>query len=136
MDLAQYIEEVLLKISGDELNNYNKRTIGTKYEEAAIDHLKAHGYDIITKNFRCKIGEIDIIAKESGYLTFIEVKYRSSLKSGYPHEAINNYKINKIINTAKYYMLNNNISFDKPCRFDVVTILDQDINIIKNAFEL
>ncbi len=118
------------------LKNYNNRTIGTKHEESAIEHLKSNGYHIITKNFRCKIGEIDIIAKDKEYLVFIEVKYRASSKKGYPYEAINHYKINKIINTAKYYMLSNNISFDSPCRFDVVTILDQDMHIIKDAFEL
>lgn len=118
------------------MNRYNKRIVGAKYEETAIDHLISSGYNIVTKNFRCKIGEIDVIAKDKGYLTFIEVKYRSSTKSGYPHEAINKYKVNKIINTAKYYMLTNKISFDTPCRFDVVTILDQDVTIIENAFEL
>lgn len=118
------------------MNNYNKRTVGTKYEEKAISHLKSKGYHILAKNFRCKIGEIDVIAKEEGYLVFIEVKYRSTTKNGYPHEAINPYKTNKIIKTAEFYMLTNNISFDTPCRFDVVTILGKDIDIIKNAFEL
>lgn len=115
---------------------YNKRKVGSKYEDIAIDNLISKGYIIVTRNYRCRIGEIDVIAKENGYLTFIEVKYRSSTKTGYPHEAINKYKVNKIINTAKYYMLTNNISFDTPCRFDVVTILDQEVTIIKNAFEL
>ncbi len=118
------------------LNKYNKRTIGTKYEETAIKHLKSNGYEIITKNFRCKIGEIDIIAKEGKYLVFIEVKYRTSTKNGYPQEAINTYKMGKIINTAKYYMLINNISFETPCRFDLVAILDTEINVIKDAFDL
>ena len=75
------------------MNRYNKRIVGAKYEETAIDHLIRSGYNIVTKNFRCKIGEIDVIAKDNGYLTFIEVKYRSSTKSGYPHEAINKYKV-------------------------------------------
>lgn len=118
------------------MKTYNKRTIGTKYEEAAINHLQANGYTIIAKNFRCRTGEIDIIAKENGYLIFIEVKYRRDLDKGYPHEAVNHYKMNKIINTAKHYMLTNSISFDRPCRFDVITILGDDIEVIKNAFEL
>lgn len=118
------------------MSDYNKRRLGTKYEKIATKYLQAKGYSVLASNFRCKIGEIDIIAKENGYLIFIEVKYRSSLNKGYPHDAISNYKINKIINTAKYYMLTNNISFDTPCRFDVITILGDEINIIKNAFEL
>lgn len=118
------------------MSNYNKRTIGTKYEEAAIKHLENNGYNIVDKNFRWKNGEIDIVAKDGRCLTFIEVKYRSSLKYGYPQEAINTNKIRRITNTAKYYMLKNNISFDTPCRFDVIAIQDEDIKIIKNAFEL
>ncbi len=118
------------------MGNYNKRTIGTKYEEVAIKHLESKGYNIVAKNFRCKNGEIDIVAKEGRYLTFIEVKYRSNLKYGYPQEAINTKKIRRITNTAKYYMLKNGISYDTPCRFDVVAIQDDGIKIIKNAFEL
>lgn len=118
------------------MNKYNKRRLGTKYEEIAAKHIEANGYKILSKNFRCKTGEIDIIARDKNYLVFIEVKYRSSLKRGYPEEAISVYKANKIINTAKYYMLSNNVPFDTPCRFDVVTILSENINIIKNAFEL
>ena len=118
------------------MENYNKRTIGSQYEEAAIDHLRANGYEIICQNFRCRSGEIDIIGKENAYLTFIEVKYRTNTKSGHPFEAISQYKINKIINTAKYYMLNNNISYETPCRFDVVAILGKEIHIYRNAFEL
>lgn len=118
------------------MGNYNKRTIGTKYEEAAIKYLESNGYIIVVKNFRCKKGEIDIVAKDGRYLAFIEVKYRSNLKYGYPQEAININKIRRITNTAKIYMIKNNISFDTPCRFDVVAIQDKDIKLIKNAFEL
>lgn len=118
------------------LSKYNKRSVGSLYEEAAINHLKDKGYSIVAKNYRCRIGEIDIIARENGYLVFIEVKYRSSLNKGYPHEAISSHKMKKIINIAQYYMLTNNISYDSPCRFDVVTILESKIEVIKNAFEL
>lgn len=116
-------------------NHYNKRNIGKKYEELAIKHLEKEGYRIIGKNFRSQFGEIDIIAKENDYLVFIEVKYRSSIKSGYPHEAINYNKRNRIAKTAQFYMLKNNIDFQTPCRFDVVAIINKDLNIIKNAFE-
>lgn len=98
--------------------------------------MKAKGYTIINKNYRCRIGEIDVVAREDGYLVFIEVKYRSSSKSGYPHEAISYHKMNKIINTARYYMLVNKIDYETPCRFDVVTFLGKEIQVIKNAFEL
>jgi putative endonuclease len=117
-------------------NNFNKRTIGTKFEEMAVQHLIKNNYEIVEQNFRYQRGEIDIIAKENGHLVFIEVKYRSNTKTGLPEEAIDYRKIHRITNTARYYMLINHISFHTPCRFDVVTILKQDIKIIKNAFEL
>ena len=105
------------------------------YAEQSLKHLEKEGYRIIGKNFRSQFGEIDIIAKENDYLVFIEVKYRSSIKSGYPHEAINYNKRNRIAKTAQFYMLKNNIDFQTPCRFDVVAIINKDLNIIKNAFE-
>lgn len=119
----------------NKLSNYNKRTIGKQYEEAAIKYLESKGYEIIATNFNCHIGEIDIIAKDGGYLSFIEVKYRSNTKKGYPYESITPYKIKKIINSAKFFMLSNHISFETPCRFDVVAFLADEIKLYKNAFE-
>jgi putative endonuclease len=113
----------------------NKREVGTKFEQRAADYLKKNGYHILLHNFRCKIGEIDLIAESEGYLCFIEVKYRSSTQKGYPAEAINPVKIRRITRTAAFYMLSHNIPQDTPCRFDAVVILDDEISLIKNAFE-
>lgn len=112
----------------------NKRKVGTDYEQKAAKHLTACGYHIIHENFRCKIGEIDLIGYHEGYLTFIEVKYRSSTMSGYPAEAITPNKRKTILRTAQYYMLLHNIPEDTPCRFDVVVILENQIDIIADAF--
>lgn len=113
----------------------NKRAIGTEYEQKAADYLKRQGYQILDTNFRCKIGEIDLIAKEEEYLCFVEVKYRANSQLGYPSEAITPGKIHKIVRTAQYYMLTHNLPENTPCRFDVVVILENEISIIKNAFE-
>ncbi|MDD3173445.1 MAG: YraN family protein [Herbinix sp.] len=113
----------------------NNRAVGTKFEQEAADYLKKNGYFILHKNFRCKIGEIDLIAKSEGYLCFIEVKYRSGISKGYPAEAINLNKIRKITRTAEFYMLLHKIPQDTPCRFDAVVILDHEISLIKNAFD-
>lgn len=114
---------------------YNNRSVGARFEKLADKYLTEQGYVILDHNFQCRTGEIDIIAKESGYLVFIEVKFRSSTVKGLPQEAIDMRKIIKISRTALYYMLKKHISDDTPCRFDVVHILDKDISIIKNAFE-
>lgn len=113
----------------------NNREVGTAFEQKAAQHLIENGYRILYRNFRCKIGEIDLIAKDCNYLCFIEVKYRSGTAKGFPAEAITPTKIRRITRTAQFYMLLHNIPQDTPCRFDAVVILENDISLIKNAFE-
>ena len=113
----------------------NKRAVGTTFEQKAAEYLAMNGYQIISKNFRCKIGEIDLIAKSEGYLCFIEVKYRSDTTKGFPAEAITPNKIRRITRTAEFYMLLHKLPQETPCRFDAVVILDHDIQVIKNAFD-
>lgn len=114
---------------------YNKRQVGSHNEELAIKYLDENGYKVLGKNFYCKTGEIDIIAKEGSYLVFIEVKYRTNDRYGLPADAVNLNKMRKITRTAMFYMLKNNISTDIPIRFDVVVLLKDEIQLIKNAFE-
>lgn len=112
----------------------NKRAVGTKFEQEAAKFLEDQGYQILCSNFRCKIGEIDLIAKDNGYLCFIEVKFRSGTSKGYPSEAITPNKIRRITRTAEFYMLLHKIPQNTPCRFDAVVILDKEISLIRNAF--
>jgi len=114
---------------------YNKRFVGSQFEQIAVQYLIERGYVIIARNFQCRTGEIDIITKENGYLVFVEVKYRTNTAKGLPQEAIDHRKMQKITRTAQYYMLTNHISMDTPCRFDVVIILNQEISLIQDAFE-
>ncbi len=113
----------------------NKREIGASYEEIAAIKLQELGYMIIEKNFYCKGGEIDIIAKNEEYLCFIEVKYRSDDSEGDPLEAVDARKIKRICSSALFYMTKNAYPETTPVRFDVVSILGDDIKIIKNAFD-
>lgn len=113
---------------------YNKRNIGNEYENKAVEYLKNSGYRIIERNFYCKQGEIDIIARDEKYLVIIEVKYRRDDKKGNPKESVNYYKKNKIIKATKYYLYKNHIGEDTSVRFDVVSILDNNIEHIKDAF--
>jgi len=113
----------------------NNRKVGTLFEQKAAEYLKQNGYVILHQNFRCRMGEIDLIAKSDGYFCFIEVKYRSSTEKGFPAEAITPWKIRKITRTAEFYMLLHQIPQETPCRFDAVVILDNEISLIKNAFD-
>lgn len=114
------------------MNNKEKGDLG---ELIALRYLIKKGAKILEKNYRIKTGEIDIIAKIENELVFIEVKSRSSTRYGYPAEAVNYKKINKISNVARYFMLINNIN-DVPIRFDVIEIYfnEKKINHIINAF--
>ena len=113
----------------------NNRAVGTKREQEAAEFLKEQGYILLERNFRCKTGEIDLIAKDGAYLCFIEVKYRSTNMKGFPAEAITPAKIRRITKTAQFYMLLHQLPQDSPCRFDAVVILGEDLSLIKNAFD-
>ncbi len=120
---------------------YNKIT-GQCGEDAAAEFLKKKKYSIIERNYKNKIGEIDIIAKTKTDLVFVEVKTRSSEKFGTPAEAVTYYKKQKIVNTAKYFLMKNptelNISFDIVevyGKFDGAKFVCENINHYPYAFE-
>jgi len=111
----------------------NKSKIGKEQEEVAINYLKKKGYKIIHKNYSCKLGEIDIIAEYKNVVVFVEVKYRKSDYFGLPREAVNYYKQQKIKRVATFY-LKWNRTLNTSCRFDVIEILDSNIEHIENCF--
>ena len=101
-----------------------KQSLGIFGENKACNYLIKHNYKIIERNFKCKHGEIDIIAKDlsKSELVFIEVKTRSSLKYGIPAQAINSYKKKHLIYAARNYILKHQVNFDTFVRFDVIEI--------------
>lgn len=113
----------------------NMRARGAKYETEAARYLARQGYRIVERNFRCRYGEIDMIARKDSYLVFIEVKYRKTAAMGMPQEAVDRKKQRVISRVADYYCLKHGYSEVTPCRFDVVAILGDEITIIENAFE-
>lgn len=114
----------------------NKRQIGAAYEEQAAHFLIGQGYQILERNYRCRQGEIDLIAKDGKTLVFVEVKYRKDKQKGHPLEAVNRYKQQKIIHTAMYYCYKQKVFDAQACRFDIVSILGEDIELLKHAFEM
>lgn len=109
--------------------------MGTSYEQRAGAFLEEQGYQILEYNFRCRRGEIDVIAKDGQYLVFLEVKYRTNTQAGHPIEAVGWQKQRRISMSAAYYCMQHQIGDGIPCRFDVVAILGEEISVIKNAFE-
>lgn len=113
----------------------NKRALGAEYEQKAAQYLETLGYQIIAKNFRCRLGEIDLIARDMEYLVFIEVKFRAGSQAGTPQEAVDWRKQRTICKVASYYCLRHKISPQQPCRFDVAAFAGGEWTIIRNAFD-
>lgn len=116
-----------------------KQQRGKRGENLACRYLEKNNYTIIDRNFRCKQGEIDIIACDGKKkeLVYFEVKTRSTLKYGRPSEAVQKTKRKHIIAAAKYYYYKNKIH-KIPVRFDVIEVFlnnsNYKINHIEQAF--
>lgn len=100
-----------------------KSALGHLGEDRATEYLKSIGYEILDRNYRCKSGEIDIIAKDaqSNCLVFAEVKSRRNNAYSAPSEAVNPSKQRKIIESCKQY-LSANCPDEVNCRFDVMEV--------------
>lgn len=114
----------------------HNQKIGKNGEDYAIKFILSRGYLILKRNFRCRNGEIDIIAKDNKEIVFIEVKTRTNLKYGVPSLAVNDLKKQHIARVAKYYLHKYNLE-DRLIRFDVVEILIKNgkffVNYLKNV---
>lgn len=96
--------------------------------------LKTQGYQILEQNYRCKKGEIDLIARDGQYLAFVEVKYRSTKEIGLPEEAVDRRKQRQISRVAAWYLTEKELDIYTPCRFDVVAIEGEEMRLYRDAF--
>lgn len=96
-----------------------KKSVGKLGEDLATIYLNRMGYKILARNFRCRAGEIDIIAKDIEEIVFIEVKTRTNNIYGEPSEAVDYIKKEHMIKTANYYLYINKL-YNKSIRFDVI----------------
>lgn len=113
----------------------NKRSTGTAYEELAADFLNKNNVRIVSRNFRSRFGEIDLIGYDGEYLVFFEVKYRTGEGSGYAQDAVNNKKQRTICKVSDYYRVLHGVSDFSPVRYDVIAVQGDDIQWIKDAFD-
>ena len=111
----------------------NRRQSGAHYERAAGYYLEQLGCEVLEYNYRCRAGEIDLIARDGEYLVFCEVKYRANGGSGNPLEAVDGKKQRTIFKCAMHYMAEHHMR-NVPCRFDVIGIEGTKVTYIKNAF--
>lgn len=113
------------------MNTHEK---GQAREDMAVAYLESKGYTISDRNFRCAFGEIDIIANKEGMLIFVEVKYRKNARTQHPLASVGPKKQEKISRCAIYYMYRHKLPEDTPCRFDVISILGDEISHFRDAF--
>ncbi|WP_394244034.1 YraN family protein [Vibrio astriarenae] len=104
----------------------SKKQSGQHYETLAMQHLQRQGLTLVTRNFRAKCGEIDLIMRDNATIVFIEVKYRQHAKYGHAAEAVTAKKARRVIRTAQLWLMKNNLSLHSTdIRFDVVALHQQ-----------
>ncbi|MBT0653812.1 YraN family protein [Geomobilimonas luticola] len=118
----------------------DNRSVGARGEEVAVAFLKGKKYVILERNFRCKGGEVDIVARDGGTIVFVEVKSRRSESYGPPQLSVTPFKQRQISKAALTWLAKNR-QHDASARFDVIAILLLNhqvpaIDHILNAFDL
>ena len=114
--------------------------LGRWGEGVAAEYLRKKRYTIVAANYRCRFGEIDLIAEDGEFLVFVEVKLRASVSHGLPEETVTPRKQEKLRLTAETYLQTHETN--KQPRFDVVALYAKDgmetcplpVRHIKNAF--
>ena len=116
-----------------------RRQTGLFGEERAAQALTEAGYRVLARNYRCRYGEIDLVAEEGETIIFVEVKARRSTAYGDPALAITRQKQRRIARAAQHYLAVMRMP-DRRARFDVVTLVRESggwrIRIIRDAFEV
>jgi putative endonuclease len=115
-----------------------RRVLGSLGEAAAAAHLKSLGFRVRARNFRCPLGEADVVAEEGEDLVFVEVKTRSGFAFGLPHEAVSRAKQRKLGRVALWYCHQHDLG-ERGLRFDVVEVIVlrgqvAAVELYRNAF--
>lgn len=122
------------------MDDRERKAIGLRGEELALAHLVAHGLRFITRNYRCKLGEIDLVMLDGQTLVLVEVRYRASSDYGGAAASIDWQKQRKLVKTAEHLLLKRADLRRYPARFDVIAITTgadgTTIDWIKGAFTL
>jgi len=94
---------------------------GAAGEDLACRHLEGQGFLILARNFRCRSGEIDVVARDGETTVFVEVKDRAGRSHGEGHESVTMGKRRRVVRAARLYAASHGLS-ERPIRFDVVSI--------------
>lgn len=109
--------------------------VGATSEDRAVDHLVRQGYRIVERNYRCKVGELDVVARDGSVLVFVEVRSRRNADYGSALEAVGWNKRRKVSRVAMAYLAQRRPRFDE-ARFDVIAITGDELLHIRDAWRL
>ena len=113
--------------------------LGREGEDAAAAHLVGKGFVVVTRNFRTRGGEVDLVCRDGDVVVFVEVKTRGEGMRGRPEEAVTPAKRARIVRAAAQF-LSDRGWWDRPCRFDVAAVSRRDgalwVEHAENAFSL
>lgn len=117
----------------------NRQVEGREWEGEARRRLEAAGLELLDRNFRCRLGELDLIFLDGDTLVFVEVRFRRRSYFGSGAESVSARKRGRLIAAAQHYLQRHAQHADRPCRFDVVSIsggVTPQLEWIRNAFTL
>ena len=101
----------------------DRRALGQWGEDLAVRHLQAQGFEVLDRNWRCREGELDIVARDGRALVFVEVKARSGVGYGEPAEAVTRLKARRIHGLATRWLAEQRPEGKWDLRFDVISVL-------------
>lgn len=103
---------------------------GQESEARVAEYLQNLGFQLLHRNFRCKLGEVDLIGIHQNYLAFVEVRFRRNATFGSAAESVIWRKQQKLIRTAQFFLKNHPYLLQRPCRFDVIAVTLQQGNLV------
>ena len=120
------------------LEGSDRRRTGDRAEDRALAHLERHGLELLARNYRCRLGEIDLVMLDRGALVLAEVRYRSRENFGGALASVGPRKQQRLIAAARHLLMQRPQLARLPARFDVVAVGpgEGDIDWIRDAFQL
>jgi putative endonuclease len=116
----------------------DRRGFGNEGEDASARFLEANGYVVLARNFRCRYGELDLVAEKNGTICFVEVRMRSTSIWGDPSQTVQGAKQRRVVKSALHYLQAHALR-NRMIRFDVVSVLgrgkDAVVEHLPNAFD-
>jgi putative endonuclease len=114
---------------------------GQQAEQLACRYLQAQGLRLAQRNYRCRLGEIDLVMEDSESLIFVEVRYRRNGRFGSAIDSVTSTKQARLIAAAQHYLQQTKGAQNKPCRFDVVGITLEQVGVnsitwLRDAFRV